>query len=214
MDGDRPDERELRRAIESCVASHASLTGFLQALDPGDPTQPSRLPEWTVGHLLTHIARNADGMVSVLDGLVQYPHGLEGRNGDIDSGSTRSWAELVDDVSATSSALDARLADPDVDWSGSVTMLSGERSKALVPILRQREVEVHRTDLGLGYEFTDMPSDYVRRDLRLMGMLWKARKPMGMTPLPEPALALEPATRLGWMMGRIEIDGLPPANLF
>ena len=73
---------------------------------------------------------------------------------------------------------------------------------------------MHRSDLGLGYEFADMPNEYVRQDLRLMGMLWKARKPMGMTPLPDQALALAPAIRLGWMMGRIEIDGLAPANLF
>jgi maleylpyruvate isomerase len=45
-------------------------------------------------------------------------------------------------------------------------------------------------------------------------MLWRARRPMGLTPLPAEALALPPATRLAWMMGRVEIDGLAPAHLF
>mgnify|MGYP002629587681 CR=1 FL=1 len=164
--------------------------------------------------MLTHIARNADGVVSMLDGFVQYPHGAKGRNCDIESGSSRSWAELIDDVTATSAMLDIRLADADLDWSGTVTMLPGVRPKASLPLMRQREVEVHRADLDLGYGFADMPSDYVRRDLRLMGMFWKARRPMGMTSLPDVALALDPAIRLSWMMGRIEIDGLEPANLF
>jgi maleylpyruvate isomerase len=37
---------------------------------------------------------------------------------------------------------------------------------------------------------------------------------MGMTPLPAAALALPPTTRLAWMMGRVEVDGLEPAGLF
>ncbi len=92
--------------------------------------------------------------------------------------------------------------------------MGGERPTTLLPLLRQREVEVHRVDLGLGHEFGDMPADYVRRDLRLMEMLWTARKPMGMTALPDAALAADPATRLAWMMGRIDLPGLEPAGLF
>lgn len=214
MNDGQPDEREIRRDIESCLASHAALTEFLRSLDPVDPARPTVLDGWTVGHVLTHIARNGDGIVSMLDGFEQYPHGLEGRNGDIETGSRRSWAELVDDVRSTSAALDVRMSEQGVDWSGTVTMLPGVRPKASLPLMRQREVEVHRADLGLGYGFADMPGDYVRRDLRLMGMFWQARKPMGLTPLPDEALALDPATRLSWLMGRIEIDGLEPANLF
>ncbi len=99
------------------------------------------------------------------------------------------------------------------DWTGTVTMLSGERRTAQVPLLRQREIEVHRVDLGLGYEFSDMPSEYVRRDLRVMGMLWTARQPMGLTSLPDAALAADPATRLAWMMGRADIATLAPPGL-
>jgi maleylpyruvate isomerase len=211
---DRPDLPEIRRDVDSCAASHAALTAHLRSLDQVDPTQPSVLPGWTVGHVLTHIARNADGHVSMLAGQAQYPHGIDGRNADIEAGALRSWAELVDDVAASSAAIDARFCDAGIDWTGTAITLGGDRPMAMLPLLRQREVEVHRADLGLDYGFADMPSDYVRKDLRLMGMLWKARKPMGMTPLPEAALALPPAIRLGWMMGRIDVDGLSPANLF
>jgi maleylpyruvate isomerase len=204
---------QVAAEVESCVASHASLSAWLRESPPLDPSQPSGLPDWSLGHVLSHIARNADGHLGMLDGLPQYSHGLEGRNRDIESGATRGWAELVDDVVATSAALDARFAAHD-DWSGNSTLLFGERPTRLLPMLRQREVEVHRADLGLGYGFADMPSDYLRRDLRLMGMLWQARQPMGLTTLPQPALAADPPTRLAWMMGRAEIDGLDPAGLF
>jgi maleylpyruvate isomerase len=206
------DPGQTAADVASCIASHASLSTWLRESPPVDPTRPSGLPGWSSGHVLTHIARNADGHRCMLDGLPQYPHGLEGRDGDIESGATRTWAELVDDVAATSAALDERWAAHD-DWSGAARMLMGERPTHLLPLLRQREVEVHRADLGLGYGFADMPSDYIRRDIELMGMSWQARRPIGMTTLPGPALAADPPTRLAWLMGRAAIDGVEPAGL-
>lgn len=206
------DRRQLDAELTSSVASHAALVAWLRTLDPVDPHRPSLLPDWSVAHVLTHIARNADSHHDLLDGRPQYPS-VESRNADIEAGADRSWSELVDDVATTADALDARWS-ATTDWSGTATMLSGTRPHHLLPLLRQREVEVHRADLGLGYGFDDMPGDYVRRDLRLMEMLWRARKPMGLTPLPERALALAPATRLAWMMGRVDVPDLAPAGLF
>ena len=195
------------------MRSEQALVDAIGSMPDTDPATPSRLPGWTVGHVMTHIARNADGVLSMFSGAHQYPHGLEGRNADIEAGSNRSWDELVDDVTSRSRAVAAAIA-ARTDWSGTVQMLSGDRSTAQVPLLRQREVEVHRVDLGLGYEFADMPTDYVRRDLRLLEMLWTSRRPMGMTGLPDAALALDPPTRLAWLMGRIDVPELDPAGLF
>lgn len=210
---DTIDPAELAREIESSISSEDALRAFVDQVGDADPTAPSRLPGWTIGHVMTHLARNGDGVLSVLAGRPQYPHGVAGRNADIAAGAARRWAELVDDVVSRSAAVVDAVRSC-ADWSGTVAMLPGERRKRQVPLLRQREVEVHRVDLGLGYEFTDMPGDYVRRDLRVLGMLWTARQPMGMTPLPDEALAVDPATRLGWMLGRTEIRGLGPAGLF
>jgi maleylpyruvate isomerase len=206
------DRRQHAADLVSCARSHAALTGWLRALGAVEPARPSLLPGWTVGHVLTHIARNADSHRDLLDGRPQYPS-VESRNEDIEAGARRSWTELVDDVAASAAALDARWAST-TDWTGTAAMLSGSRPLHLLPLLRQREVEVHRADLGLGYGFVDMPGEYVRKDLRIMEMLWRARKPMGLTPLPDVALRLPPPIRLAWMMGRVEIDGLPPAGLF
>lgn len=208
-----PDRTEIERSIAACIASQHALSTHLRSLPDIDASASSRLPGWSVGHVMTHLARNADGHLSMLDGQPQYPHGAEGRNADIESGSLRSWDELFDDVETTGEALAAAWSSH-ARWDGSATTLAGDRPVALLPFLRQREVEIHRVDLGLGYEFESMPSDYVRRELRMMEMLWKARKPMGMTPLPPEALRAPPHLRLAWMTGRAELPGLPPANLW
>ena len=206
------DRRQLDAELASSLRSQDALVAWLRAFEWVDPEQPSLLPDWTVGHVLTHIARNADSHRDLLDGRPQYPS-VESRNADIEAGARRGWQELVTDVATSAAALGERWATV-TDWTVTAAMLSGSRPRHMLPILRQREVEVHRADLGLGYDFADMPGDYVRKDLRLMEMLWRARKPMGMTPLPDATLRLPPPTRLAWMMGRAEIDGLPPANLF
>jgi maleylpyruvate isomerase len=206
------EERQVRAEVASCVRSHAALVSWLRSSEGVDPARPSRLPGWSVGHVLTHVARNADSHRAVLDGRPQYPS-PEARDTDIQAGAGRTWAVLVDDVASSAAELDRRW-EATTQWEGTAELLSGPRPRHLLPLLRQREVEVHRADLGLGYGFDDMPSDYVRRDLRLLEMLWRARKPMGLTPLPDVALRLPPATRLAWMMGRTEVDGLAPAGLF
>lgn len=212
MSDDTFDHRLFDADLESCRRSHVSLVQWLHSLDPVDAAGPSLLPDWSIGHVLTHIARVADGHRNVLDGRPMYPS-FEARNADIAAGAGRSWGELVDDVTESTRALDEQWANT-TDWSGTVAMLAGPRPKHMLPMARQREVEVHRADLGLGYGFDDMPAEYVRRDLGLMEMMWQARKPMGLTALPEAALQLPPATRLAWMMGRVEVEGLAPAGLF
>lgn len=206
-------EHDIERDIAGATAAHDTLVEHLRTLGDIESSTPSRLPDWTVGHVLTHLARNADGHVSMLDGRPQYPHGAEGRNADIEAGAGRRWSELVDEVAATNAALERRWSSVD-DWSGSAVTLGGERAISLLPFLRWREVEIHRVDLGLGYEFAAMPPEYVRKELRMLEMLWRARKPMGMTPLPTEALTVSTPDRLAWLTGRLEIDGLAPADIF
>jgi maleylpyruvate isomerase len=43
-------------------------------------------------------------------------------------------------------------------------------------------------------------------------MAWKARKPMGLTSLPDAVLRLSPNERLAWLYNRTMIDGVPPAD--
>ncbi len=206
-------QRDLAAVLESVARSEVNLVAFLERVGPVDPGRPSLLPEWTVGHVLTHIARNADSHVAMLSGLPQYESGAAGRNAAIEAGAVRTWPELVADVAAAGAALTKRYASQ-VEWDGTAQSVAGPRPMVMLPLLRQREVELHRIDLGLGYEFSALPSDYVRRELRTLEMVWKARQPMGLTGLPAAALALPPTARLAWLTGRFEPDGLAPAGVF
>jgi maleylpyruvate isomerase len=207
------DPAEVARSIDAAVASQTALVEWLGELDPVAPTSPSLLPGWSIGHVLTHLARNADSHRSMLAGEPQYPGGREQRDGDIEAGSGRLWRALIDDVATASAALEAVWTER-TDWSGIADRRAGARPFGQLPALRQREVEVHRADLGLGYTFDDMPRDFLRRQLAAMEMLWRASKPMGLTELPKPALLAPPPRRLAWLLGRAEIEGVAPAGIF
>ena len=209
-----PDPAQLVRDLDAMVASQQALVDHLEHLDRRDgvdASSPSLLPGWTIGHVLTHIARNADGALRQLDGLPQYWMGSTSRNADIELGAGRTWAELVDDIVATNAAAEARMYEV-TDWTGSTVSIAGRRPKVMLPETRRREVEIHRADLGLGYGFADMPHDFVRLDVRRMTMAWSARQPMGMTALPDPVLALPEPDRLAWLWGRTSVPGVDPSG--
>jgi maleylpyruvate isomerase len=209
------DPRELDRDVAGAAGAHQRLLADLDAwLESGtaDPATPSLLPDWTIGHVLTHLAANAVGHERILDGRPQYDGGAAGRAAEIDAGADRSPDALVLDVRRTIWSLETRWA-AQVDWDRTVERLAGSGPARDLPFLRWREAAVHHVDLGIGYSFADLPSDYVRLELRRLEMLWMARRPMGLTTFPEVALHRPPHERLAWLLGRTTIDGLPPAGI-
>jgi maleylpyruvate isomerase len=217
------DARRLDRDVAGAAAAHQGLLTMLdEQLDAGslDGSAPSRLPGWTIGHVLTHLARNADSIVRVLvaaeKGAVidRYEGGQARRDGEIEAGAPRPATELVADVRITIWSLEQTWS-THTRWDGRSREAQGrELPVSELPFTRWREVEVHRADLGLGYEPRDWPAEYVRRDLRLMEMRWNARRPMGMTGLPPAALDAPPHERLAWLLGRTPLGDLEPAGVF
>ena len=218
----RDRQRELDRDVAGAADAHQRLLAVLDAaLDDGrlDVAVPSRLPGWTVGHVLTHLARNADSIRRVLQGAARgepvdrYVGGVAGRDAEIEAGHARPAGEQVDDVRRSIWRLEQTWSDPAV-WGARSREPSGSELAALdLPGLRRREVEVHAVDLGIGVEPAGWPAEFVRLELRAMEMRWNARRPMGMTGLPPAALAAPPAERLAWLFGRAELAGTEPANL-
>jgi maleylpyruvate isomerase len=185
--------------IEGCSDAQSALGAALGGLSDATARGPSLLPGWSVGHVLTHIARNADSVVWRLEGAAsgelrdQYPGGLEQRRADIEMGAGRPATELVRDVRGTSAAVERAMADlPPAAWDAPSRTSRGvvESSRDAV-LSRWREVVVHHGDLGLGA--VPLPPALVDA--------WLPRE------LPHLAERTDPAELLAWLIGR----GDPPA---
>jgi maleylpyruvate isomerase len=155
-------------AIELCRAAHARLVARVERINDEQARLPSRLPGWTVAHVLTHLARNADGHVRRLEGALRgedvprYPGGPAQRDGEIDEGARRSAVDIAADLDAAQGRLELvwdRSAA--AGWPHSELRGDDHWPTSASPVRRLREAEVHHVDLGLGYEPSDWPEDYV-----------------------------------------------------
>lgn len=150
---DRPTED-----IEGCQAAHAHLAAAINDVSDAVVGRPSLLPDWSVGHVLTHLARNAEAMVRGIDAATrgelidQYAGGAKGRAAEIEAGAERPAHELIADVRDWSERLDAVFGSLADDlWNRHVRTLQGnEHPIARLPFHRLWEVEVHLVDLGIG----------------------------------------------------------------
>ena len=211
----------LQRDLAGAARAHRALEATIADLSDDQAREPSLLPGWSRGHVVTHIARNADSFTRMVCGaqrgevLEQYPGGPQQRAGDIEAGSGRSAAELIADVRRSNEELEAAWEATDAaSWQRQGIATVGPVTLDDLPFRRWREAGVHHADLGLDYRWGDLPTDYVRLELDRMTMMWNSRLPMGMTGLPAAALAVSDHHRLAWLMGRADIDGLEPAGLW
>jgi maleylpyruvate isomerase len=214
-----PDDslgRQLNVHVEGCSAAHQRLLADVEAFDETWVRGDSLLPGWSRAHVLTHLARNAEGLTRLLEhanrGEIadQYPGGAAARNEAIELGSLRSMREILDDLRARTWALEAAWVAMTADgWQGQGRLSSGVVIGVReVPFRRWREVEVHHADLGGAFTWSNWSPAYVRLDLAHQSMLWTSRRPMGLAALPDGALRLEPNERLAWLLGRLDVDGL------
>ncbi len=95
------------------------------------------MPGWTIGHVLTHLARNADGHTRRLEGalrgedLPRYPGGSAQRETDISDGAARPPGELFEDTSVAQLKLE-------LAWDNSLSEL------AVPGVPRQRPLACYR----------------------------------------------------------------------
>jgi maleylpyruvate isomerase len=190
--------------IAGCVASHAALLADIDGLTDDEARGPCALPGWSVGHLLTHLARNADSVVRRLEGaargevLDQYQGGLTGRATDIETGAHRPAAELVTDVASSAAAVERVMAGlPPSAWDGrSLTALGVEEASRDAVFSRWREVAVHRGDLGLRPGPVPLPPHLVEA--------WLPQE------LARLSTRTDPAALLTWILGRGPAPELAP----
>ena len=160
--------------IDGAHNAHAVLLERLSTLTDAEARRPSRLPGWSIGHVLTHVARNADSHTRMFQaaqqGVVadQYPGGMAQRSSEIETGADRPAAELVADVRASAERLEAAWRSTDTAaWAhgSGRTGNAGERPLDDLVFRRWREAEVHHVDLGLHFDWADWSADYVDLEL-------------------------------------------------
>ncbi|ULR55340.1 maleylpyruvate isomerase family mycothiol-dependent enzyme [Streptomyces deccanensis] len=154
------------KVLEWIADGQVRLQRAIDALPPHAVTEPSALPGWTRGHLLTHLARNADALVNLLTwartGIPTPMYASpDQRATDIEAGAGRPLTEQRADVRESAERFrKAAEALSDDDWSTTVTSGTGRQIPASeVPWLRAREVWIHLVDLRVGVGMDVLPPD-------------------------------------------------------
>ncbi|CAO5193422.1 maleylpyruvate isomerase [Frankia sp. AiPs1] len=195
--------------LAGVTAAHGRLADVLAGVDDDTLRRPSELPGWSVAHLLTHIARNAEahlGMVqaaSVGEVRDMYPGGQAQRDGDIEAGrdvpAATARAAITDAMARLEQAWDAVPVDVWRTGLGRV-IAYGPTSLADLVFLRWREAEIHLVDLGLadhdGPRWADLDAAYVDVE-----WAWTVRGLSERVP-PEYTVLLAPGDRPSTAAGR------------
>lgn len=148
---------------ERVVATAASLVDE-------EVSAPSLCEGWSRGHVLTHIARNADALARVCavaaDGVAGSMYDSDdARDREIEAGAARPAAEQAADVRESAARLSARLDSLGAEHAAVKVPRTPDGARRItvgyVPFLRLRELVYHHVDLDAGYTFASAPDDVV-----------------------------------------------------
>jgi maleylpyruvate isomerase len=179
-----PDSAEI-------IAAIARLLDTARTLSDAEVPAPSLLPGWSRGHVLSHLARNADGLVNLLRWAatgVEHPQyaDADAREAGIEAGAGRPIAEQIADIEQGHRRfIDAVALVPAENWEHEVKWVSGDpRPASKILESRIREVVIHHVDLDAGYSASDWPSALAFRVLVSVIPALEARKMAPLTLLP------------------------------
>ncbi|WP_435243689.1 maleylpyruvate isomerase family mycothiol-dependent enzyme [Streptomyces cucumeris] len=217
-------------AADVTEATDRLLTAVAR-LDDAALAGPSALPGWTRGHVLAHLARNADALVNLLTGArtgedIPMYRGEEARDAEIARDAARPLPVHLADLRTTAARFDtAAAALPKELRSREVTLRGGLREPAArLPLRRLAEVELHHVDLAVGRTVADLPARFVERQLDVLISSRFAGHPgippllltvpgagagrrTGRDPAPDEipvTVSGSPAALLGWLTGRTD----------
>jgi maleylpyruvate isomerase len=202
------------------------------ALGPADVHGASRLAGWSRGHVLSHLARNADALVNLLDWARtgaesrMYSSPTERADG-IDEGADRELPEQLADLAAANARF-LQAASSVEPVRRSFTVLSGQGREIPaheVPWLRVRETWLHHVDHDAGYDIDALP-DAVAWALTADVAGWMSSRTQATADLASKfgtirlgpgsvATVIEgsPQRIAGWLTGRSGTSGLTSADV-
>ena len=230
MDGD------IGQQLASIEESADRLLGSARALTDAQAHAASLLPGWTRGHVLTHVARNADGFRNLLawarTGIEtpMYPSEAA-RDEAIAAGAGRPAAQLARDLQESAAAFyDAAAGLPAAAWAARVQRRGETFPAGAMLAMRLSELEIHHVDLAAGYTPADWPDNFLAAALpRVAGSFagrpdmapaalhpdgWAEVFPVGPATPDGPTVAVHgpPGALLGWLIGRADGTGLQAAG--
>ncbi len=148
----RPDD-----LIDAVTEAQRRVVDEVDQLDDAQVAGPSALPGWTRGHVITHLARNADSHTWMFEGRpstrsARSTPGRTMRADDIAAGAARGAAEQAADLRQACRRLEQAWHDlPEEGWDRLGLVGPGPRPMRDILFRRWREVEVHHVDLGVAY---------------------------------------------------------------
>ena len=163
-----PSLKDLTAQIDDATTLLLETAG---RLTDDQAREPSLLPGWSRGHVLTHIARSGDVLRGMVDGLRTGVPGAgyassAAREAAIEAGAGRSAAALAADVRDSAAAWRAAvLATPEAAWATTITLGGKPVPASRLLIVRLVEIELHHVDLDAGYRPADWPTTFNELEL-------------------------------------------------
>lgn len=197
--------------IDQVSRSTERLATTVRDMPLDEISAPSSLPNWSRAHVLSHLARNADGHRNLLLGarsrqIVRMYTSQAMRDADVHFGAMRPSEVVVEDVlgSSRNFVVDVRTTPNDV-LSGTAIFSRVSDDGPRIPVvdllqIRLSELEIHHVDLHWHYTFVDTPSELIEM---FIGRFHSVRTNLQMDPL---SLV---ATDLGERWIAAEADGAP-----
>ena len=146
----------------------AHLLAVVDKLGDDEFATLSALPGWTRGHVLAHVARNAEALTRLANWArtgAETPMyaDREQRSAEIERSVAFPPSTLREDLLRTAALLDDALAVLTTEqWQAEVRSALGRAIPAAeVPWMRIREVWLHAVDLGSDTTMDDLPSGVV-----------------------------------------------------
>lgn len=161
-------------SLAQVADAEALVAKYVSGLSADEVAADSLLPDWSRGHVLSHLANNARGLSNLIDwaltGVQKDMYvSVEQRGLDIENDAKRPGTEIIADfleqTKVFAANLDRLIAGPLL--AEEVVMGNGSQIHPHeITTLRERELLVHLVDLGLDYTSEDWTFDFSIKTLK------------------------------------------------